>query len=196
MIGSHWIKDLLNSLNPKVREKVGRCVCNITFRFGNLSTLESQQALVIPLGRLRLRIAVVPGKTPFLISNTLARALKAQIDTDQHRLHSPLLKQSVKLHLTPKGLFLIDVNQLAMQAECQPGRLDQHHSWHRRHRKRVLHTFIHPTHPPMAPWHRQGISCLSAWPMAPARYLYVNAHHPPQPHVSTHFHVECWGNFA
>lgn len=119
VIGSHWIKDLLNSLNPKVRKKVGRCGCNITFRFGNLSTLESQQALVIPLGRLRLKIAVVPGKTPFLISNTLARALKAQIDTDQHKLHSPLLKQSVKLHLTPKGLFLIDVNQLAMQAECQ-----------------------------------------------------------------------------
>ena len=119
VIGSHLIKGLLDSLCPEVRKKIGRCACNITFRFGNLSTLESQHALVIPLGRLKLKIAVVPGKTPFLLSNTLARALKAQIDTDQLMMKSPFLKQGINLHLTPKGLFLIDINQLALQAECR-----------------------------------------------------------------------------
>jgi len=78
--------------------------------------LDSQHALVIPLGRVKLKVAVVPGQTPFLISNTLIRALKAQIDADQQVLKSPMLKQSVDLHLTPKGLFLIDINQLALQA--------------------------------------------------------------------------------
>ena len=78
--------------------------------------MDSQHALVIPLGRVKLKVAVVPGQTPFLISNTLIRALKAQIDADQQVLKSPMLKQSVDLHLTPEGLFLIDINQLALQA--------------------------------------------------------------------------------
>ena len=116
VIGSQLIKGLMNSLDPEIRNKVGRCSCNITFRFGNLSTLDSQHALVIPLGRVKLKVAVVPGQTPFLVSNTLIRALKAQIDADQQVLKSPMLKQSVDLHLTPKGLFLIDINQLALQA--------------------------------------------------------------------------------
>ena len=119
VIGSQLIKGLLESLDPEIRKQVGRCACHITFRFGNLSTLDSQQALVIPLGRLKLKVAVVPGQTPFLLSNTLVRALKAQIDTDRQMIHSPLLKQSVNLHLTPKGLFLIDVNQLALQANSR-----------------------------------------------------------------------------
>ena len=72
---------------------------------------------MIPLGRIKLKVAVVPGQTPFLISNTLVRALKATIDTDRQVLNSPFLKQSVNLHLTSKGLFLIDVNQLALQAD-------------------------------------------------------------------------------
>ena len=116
VIGSKLIKGLLESLDPEIRSKVGRCACQITFRFGNLSTLDSHQALVIPLGRVNLKVAVVPGQTPFLLSNTLVRALKAQIDADRQVLNSPLLKQGVDLQLTPKGLFLIDVNQLALQA--------------------------------------------------------------------------------
>ena len=77
VIGSQLIKGLMNSLDPEIRNKVGRYSCNITFRFGNLSTLDSQHALVIPVGRVKLKVAVVPGQTPFLVSNTLIRALKA-----------------------------------------------------------------------------------------------------------------------
>lgn len=63
VIGSELVKDLLNSLDPSVRKMVSRCPCQVTFRFGNLSTLQSQQALVIPIGRLNLKVAVVPGYT-------------------------------------------------------------------------------------------------------------------------------------
>ncbi len=118
VIGSDLVKDLLNSLDPVVRKKVSRCPCQVTFRFGNLSTLQSQQALVIPIGNLNLKVAVVPGLTPFLLSNTLMRALKAKIDTHKHLLDSPFLQRPVPLMLTQKGLYLLDVNLLAKLAEA------------------------------------------------------------------------------
>ena len=54
----------------------------------------------------------MPGNTPFLISNTLVRALKSVIDTHQHQLRSPELQYPVNLELTERGLFLLDINEL------------------------------------------------------------------------------------
>ena len=81
--------------------------------------MQSQQALVIPIGRLNLKVAVVPGHTPFLLSNTLMRALKARIDTSEHMLESPFLLEPVPLFLTQKGLYLVDVNLMAKLAEAR-----------------------------------------------------------------------------
>ena len=118
VIGSELVKDLLASLDPSVRKMVSRSPCQVTFRFGNLSTSQSQQALVIPIGRLNLKVAVVPGYTPFLLSNTLMRALKAKIDTSDHMLESPFFLEPVPLFLTQKGLYLVDVNLMAKLAEA------------------------------------------------------------------------------
>ena len=118
VIGSQLVGPLIQSLSSNIRGKISRCPCQVVFRFGNLSTLESEQALVIPIGSLFLKIAVVPGCTPFLLSNTLMRALKALIDTGSHKLHSSLLSQSMPLHLTQKGLYMIDINHLAILAEA------------------------------------------------------------------------------
>ena len=71
VIGSNLVDNLLKSLDPEVRKRVTRSHCQVTFRFGNLSTLDAHHALVIPVGVLNLRVAIVPGNTPFLISNTL-----------------------------------------------------------------------------------------------------------------------------
>ena len=120
VIGSDNVVDLMNHLNPKVREQVERCPCRITFRFGNHGTLQSQQALVIPFAGFRLKIAVVPGATPFLLSNTLLRAIGAVIDTDRNRLWSSKLQRDIPLHLTQKGLFLMDLNDLVTPAEVAP----------------------------------------------------------------------------
>ena len=117
VIGSSNVVDLLNHLHPKVREQVERCSCRITFRFGNHGTLQSQHALVIPFSGFRLKIAVVPGETPFLLSNTLLRAIGAVIDTDQNRMWSSKLQRDIPLHLTHKGLFLMDLNDLVVPAE-------------------------------------------------------------------------------
>ena len=112
VIGSQNVSDFLQHLKPSIREKIHRCPCAITFRFGNQGTLMSKQALVIPIGRMLLKVAVVPGETPFLLSNTLMRALRAQIDCSKHVLKSSMLNQDVKLTLTSRGLFLLDVNEL------------------------------------------------------------------------------------
>ena len=102
----------VRSLEDSVRSQISRCACRITFRFGNEVTLTSSQALVIPIGNLRLKIAVVPGGTPFLIRNTLMRAIHAQVDCHKKTLSSAKLSRDIPLELTPKGLFLLGLNEL------------------------------------------------------------------------------------
>ena len=116
VIGSEWLPDLLQQLCPEVRRQVRRCRCEVTFRFGNQGTLDSQQALVIPIGKLGLKIAIVPGKTPLLLSNTLLRTLKAKLDAYDHCLLSPFVKKPINLKLSSRGLFLMDINELALNA--------------------------------------------------------------------------------
>eukprot|EP00435_Cladocopium_sp_Y103_P007040 s2925_g2.t1 len=113
VIGSNLVADLINNLRPEVRKKLSRCPCQITFRFGNHGTLQSQQALVAPLQDMLLKIAIVPGSTPFLISNTLIRAFQAVIDVERHVMWSKKYQCEYPLQLTSKGLFLIDLNDLA-----------------------------------------------------------------------------------
>ena len=116
VIGSDFVAELLQNLDPEIRRQVKRCKNETTFRFGNLGTLKSTQAIVVPLGTLLLKIAVVKGSTPFLLSNSLLRRLKAKIDCEHDQLHSPLLRRSVSLQPTPKGLYLVDLNDLAQAA--------------------------------------------------------------------------------
>jgi hypothetical protein len=119
VIGSDLIPDLLKGLNPDIRKRVFRCKCAVTFRFGNQGTLDSHDAIVIPVGKLGLKIAIVKGQTPLLLSNTLLRTLKAQIDVSKQLLQSPMLTQPVPLKLNPRGLFLLDVNLLSKFASPQ-----------------------------------------------------------------------------
>ena len=116
VIGSQHVADLIAGFDPKIQQKLQRTKCSITFRFGNQGTLDANQALVVPLGSLLLQIAIVPGATPFLVSNSLLRALRCTIDTDRQEVRSPLLKAPVPLPLTSKGLYLIDINKIALLA--------------------------------------------------------------------------------
>ena len=116
VIGSALVPELLRSLHPKVRGKVQRCKCNVTFRFGNQGLLDSNHAIVIPIGNLGLKIAVVQGHTPLLLSNTLLRALKSSVDISSSSLHSHMFGKPIKLHLNSRGLFLVDLNELVHSA--------------------------------------------------------------------------------
>ncbi len=127
VIGSKLVESLLHSLSSEVRKRVTRSKCKVTFRFGNLSTLEAHHALVIPIGSLNLRVAIVPGSTPFLISNTLMRALRSVVDTHEQKLHSPFFTRPISLELTNRGLFLLDINELVIAStdhEARPTKQD------------------------------------------------------------------------
>ena len=128
VIGSSLVKDLMNNLQPHVREKLSRCPCKIAFRFGNHGILESEQALVVPIFGYKLKIAIVPGSTPFLLSNTLLRTLGAVIDTQAQSLFLKKCGKTIPLQLTPKGLFLIDLNDLGpAKGTIQPEIAETHH---------------------------------------------------------------------
>ena len=102
IIGSDHVACLIRSLDKDIRNQLSRCKCQITFKFGNQSILTSQQALVVPIGSLKLKIAIVAGDTPFLISNTFMRVIRATINCFSHSLASPLLDREIPLEVTSK----------------------------------------------------------------------------------------------
>ena len=112
VIGSNHLNELIQSFDDSTRGQLQRCPCRMQFRFGNQGILSSQPALVVPIGPLKVKIAIVPGNTPFLISNAFLRGMHAIVDTHQKHLKSPLLKQAVPLVLSPRGLFLMDLNEV------------------------------------------------------------------------------------
>ena len=123
VIGSQHVADLMAGFEPHIRKRLQRDKCNITFRFGNQGTLDATHSLVVPLGSLLFQIAIVPGATPFLVSNSLLRALRCTLDADRYEIRSPMLKDAVPLELTPKGLFLIDINKVADSAVIKPNQI-------------------------------------------------------------------------
>ena len=127
VVGSHNVKELIDHFDPSIRSQLKRCKCNITFRFGNQGTLDATTSLIVPLGSLLLQIAVVPGGTPFLVSNSLLRALKCNVDLDRCEIRSPLLKQAIPIELSNKGLFLVDINHIAMNARIFPKEIQTFH---------------------------------------------------------------------
>eukprot|EP00435_Cladocopium_sp_Y103_P075773 s29_g64.t1 len=114
VIGSSHLPALIESFPTDVKRQLSRTQCDITFRFGNQGTLDSQHALVIPLKSigLGLKVAIVPGETPLLLSNTLVRTLKASIDSAKQVLTSPFFMKPVTLKLSPRGLYMLDINDL------------------------------------------------------------------------------------
>ena len=112
VMGSNYAQSFLSHLDPSIRKQVKRSSCEVLFRFSNQGTLKASQALIVPVCGLWLKIAIVSGATPVLISNTLLRAIGAIIDTRNHQLILPKQQVPLPLELTNKELYLLDMNQL------------------------------------------------------------------------------------
>ena len=54
----------------------------------------------------------MPGQTPFLLSSTFLKQIKAVIDTDVGTMWSKELQKSLEISKSPKNLYLMDINQL------------------------------------------------------------------------------------
>ena len=117
VIGSQCLKELIQALPKNILQKCYRTPCVINFRFGNQGMLTSEWAFVVPLSpQLHLKIAVVSGATPFLLSSALLRAIGAVIDTSKDVLWCRRFHCAVSLHLTDRGLFLLDMKELLQKA--------------------------------------------------------------------------------
>ena len=80
VIGSGKVAAMIQGLDPECRRKIRKVKSGITFRFGNSGTLTSEHALLLPCAQSTwVRVEVVPGNTPLLISNRLLRDLDAVI---------------------------------------------------------------------------------------------------------------------
>ena len=117
VIGSDNLQELMTSLPAEVLKHCYRTPCVIHFRFGNQGMLSSEWAFVAPISKtLHLKIAVVKGSTPFLLSNALLRTIGAVIDTSRDVLWCHRFNCAVSLHLTNRGLFLLDLKELLQKA--------------------------------------------------------------------------------
>ena len=112
VMGHQQLKELLDQLPPSIRVQVRRVPCQIVFRFGNHQTLTSKNALLLPLKGQWIRIAIVNGNTPFLLSSSFLKCIKAVIDTEEGTLWSKLLDRFLHIERNTKELFLMDINQL------------------------------------------------------------------------------------
>eukprot|EP00435_Cladocopium_sp_Y103_P033530 s374_g8.t1 len=76
VIGEDRLKGLVQYVVSKTGWAIKRVSSNVQFRFGNSGTLQSQYAICIPRQQKGwIRVEVVPGRTPFLISNTVLKEM-------------------------------------------------------------------------------------------------------------------------
>ena len=99
------------------RKKIFWQKSETVFRFGNNGTLSSLGAVFLPFRRQWLKIEVVDGTTPFLLSNAFLKAVTADICTSKRLLSMFQGKVSVPLEVSDKGLFLVDLTKILKHAQ-------------------------------------------------------------------------------
>ena len=112
VIGSEQVADLLKEVPQEIRKQVRRQAVNLTFRFGNHQTLKSTTALYFPLQGSWFRVAIVPGPTPFLLSRSFLKQIKAVVDADKGSVWSKTLGRFMDCSTSEKDLVMMNINSL------------------------------------------------------------------------------------
>ena len=111
VVGSQRVKEVLQGLDAKCRAGVRKITSGINFRFGNSGTLQSKYALLVPTDQSSwIRVEVIPGNTPLLVSNRLLRELDAIIHVRKGYLQLP--DRIVPMRLDERGLSIVDLSVL------------------------------------------------------------------------------------
>ena len=111
VIGSNRLKGLIDSCGLAGKVKV--TPSKVVFRFGNAGTLQSTSAVFFPRKTGGwIRVEVVPGQTPFLLSNSVLRSLKAVVDVDGGMLWFKGRNDGVPLKSCRKNLMSVDFGKI------------------------------------------------------------------------------------
>ena len=117
VIGLERLKAMVRSFPTEIRPRIMRVPSNVVFKFGNSGKLTSEQAVMLPRAqRGWLRVEVVPGQTPFLVSNAILRAMRCIVDVEAEELS--FKGSAVKIPLFPVrknllGVKIVDLLQLS-----------------------------------------------------------------------------------
>lgn len=117
VIGQNRVKALVDSLPQSFRDRVARRPSETVFRFGNNGTLKSIEALFLPFGSRWMKVEVVSGSTPFLISNAFLHALEVHLNVAQGELTVPARSRSFSLTRNEKGLLTVNLLELIATAD-------------------------------------------------------------------------------
>ena len=112
VIGQTQFEDLCRHLPKIVLESMKEAPCQVKFRFGNDSSVTGNRAIFFPVGAYWIKVVVVPSNTPFLIANSVFRALGAVIDTEEATIYFKKLKCTLPIQLSERRLYRLDLVQL------------------------------------------------------------------------------------
>ena len=87
VIGQSQFDDLCRHLPKQVLQSMKETPCQVKFPFGNDSSVTGTRAIFFPVGSFWIKVVVVPSNTPFLIANSVFRALGAVIDTEDASIY-------------------------------------------------------------------------------------------------------------
>ena len=112
VIGQRKVKKLIASLPANVRHRVQWGKSDTVFRFGDKATLSSVGAVYIPCGACWMRLEVVSGDTPFLLSNAFLKATAADVSSRNSELIFHQHGCTVLFQVNPKGLFTVELSEV------------------------------------------------------------------------------------
>ena len=114
VIGAERLKKLVRSLPPQIGKRVMQVPSEgVVFKFGNAGKLTSNCAVMLPRAQKGwLRIEVVPGHTPFLISSAILKGLKGIIDVEGKCLGFRGCEETIPLFHVRKNLLGVKVTDL------------------------------------------------------------------------------------
>ena len=112
VIGARQFQELCQALPKTIKTQMREAPCQVSFRFGNDSTVTGRKAVFFPIGPQWIKIVVVPSNTPFLIANSVFRSLGAVIDTGANLIYFKKLDRSIPIVLTERKLYCLDFQDL------------------------------------------------------------------------------------